>query len=490
MSDPNAKSVKNVVQSTSLGAEGIQLDPSAYIIKNLDLFPHKAIIEESPSWNLIPQLDSLAITESIYNNAVFVNIHVIDSVGIFDTIRISGGEKIYLLIEQEVMTTNPNQHHMKIKRTKSIELELYISDITNFKKQNNNTQTFTITCVPRPAYINQLIVLNRAFSGTPGQEIENIVTSSEIGGLGLEINKSDFKNLNEGYGKAITGIYPKLKPFDAINWLLQNASKNGAPIFFYESLKDGYQLKYWEDMLDQDDWDTYNNYPHPLGGMINEKGERITLESPDYYDTIRKIMKSINSTLRYSLYNDARKGAYASHLTSVDISNKNYSPDNKFQYKKGESKGKGIRTLNEYKPFSTTPEFAQGSLDNNHDSRNFFISENKYAFKDANNYHADAKENLQKIESYRANMGRMQHNFTLPGDPDLTAGIKVKLKIWKIQDPSREDLTEWPDGDLMMGGMFIISKIIHMFRGDGYTMELTALKDSSAIDLDEEFKIQ
>ena len=100
------------------------------------------------------------------------------------------------------------------------------------------------------------------------------------------------------------------------------------------------------------------------------------------------------------------------------------------------------------------------------------------------------KKIYKKIESYRANMGRMQHNFTLPGDPDLTAGIKVKLKIWKIQDPSREDLTEWPDGDLMMGGMFIISKIIHMFRGDGYTMELTALKDSSAIDLDEEFKIQ
>ena len=39
MSDPNAKSVNNVVQSTSLGAEGIQLDPSAYIIKNLELMP-------------------------------------------------------------------------------------------------------------------------------------------------------------------------------------------------------------------------------------------------------------------------------------------------------------------------------------------------------------------------------------------------------------------------------------------------------------------
>ena len=507
-----------LIQNTSLGKDQFHVEPTGYYIEELKLFPAAVKFPsnegvEVKGLDIRGQAQSIIITEGIKQNAIHVSIGMIDAVGILDTLRIQGGEKINLDIYQNVKQTEMfGSIYENFK--KPIKLELYISDIKNFEKPKIDTQTYIIECVTKPAYINQLTVLNKEFEGVPAQLIKDIVE----GPLEIEDAKNPLVEENnnfapnylsqkemgkvgrspkaikaaQGYGKSIKGIYPKLRPFNAINWLLRNANDNGSPVFFFQSLLYGYQLLSWEDFLYRPDpydatFEPYSNSP------LDEHSIKLTVNDPEYYDSKRRNIISIRSTLGFSKYNDARKGAYASKLTAVDLSTKNYKSGNTgkvYDYKEDQ-----MVKLNKYKPFSTKPEFNDGSFEKNKNSRNFFVNENKHAFSsNKRNYHSTLDlEAIQKKESYLANMNMLTHNIEIPGDPLLTAGSKIELKIWKIQDWNQpiEKIPEAQEkGDELMSGNFVIKQIHHKFQPSGYTMDCELIKDSSLVDFDEELTLK
>ena len=497
--------------------QGFHVDPIAYDIKKVELYPHTVTFKEKEgdktSLDLRPQVNMILITESIFQSALHVSFGIIDAVGILDELRIQGGEKIHLRIEQKIKQTVFSSSFLQ-DLTKDIDLELYISDIKNFEKPKIDTQTYTLECVTKPAFLNQLKVLNESFEGTPADLIKNIAEGDleiELGEKGRKFKPNSIDLIkaiddtvyssppdDSGYGEPIKGIYPKLRPMAAINWLLRNASDLGTPIFFYESMTYGYQLKSWEDMI----LDVADNFPYgPVMPFTNlpfdsiYKGREMTIDNPDYYDYQRRKIISLQSSLGVSKYNDARKGAYASNLTSVDFSTKRYMTGKNwgsvFKYDNNDE----MKKLNSYKPFSDKIKFNGDSLntDSNKDARNFFVSLNLNAFKDWKNYHSALKvKEIQQKESYRANMDVLTHTMEIPGDPVLGAGMIVQLHVHKIQDQNLTDeeiTTKATDGDTLMGGRFIIKKINHYFKSTGYTMDCEIIKDSSTVDLDEEIKV-
>ena len=502
------------LSQTSLGDnQEFHVDPIAYDIVKIDLYPHNVILKEKEgdktSLDLRPQVDMILITESIFQSALHVSFGIIDAVGILDELRIQGGEKIHLRIEQRIKQTVFSSSLLK-GLTKDIDLELYISDIKNFEKPKIDTQTYTLECVTKPAFLNQLKVLNESFEGTPADLIKKIAN----GHLEIEPgeNSRKFKQNSidlikaiddtvyslppddSGYGESIKGIYPKLRPMAAINWLLRNASDLGSPIFFYESMTYGYQLKSWEDMHDPADNFPYGGMPFTNSPLDSQwQGREMTLDNPEYYDYQRRKIISLQSLLGVSKYNDARKGAYASSLTSVEFSTKLYrSGKNLGSVFKYDDK---MKKLNRYKPFSDKIKFNDGALneDINKDARNFFVSLNLNAFEGRKNYHSALKViDIQKKESNRANMDVLTHTMEICGDPVLGAGVMVDLIVHKIQDQNLtgEEITAKAlAGDTLMGGRFIIKKINHYFKSTGYTMDCEIIKDSSLVDLDEEIKI-
>ena len=79
----------------------------------------------------------------------------------------------------------------------------------------------------------------------------------------------------------------------------------------------------------------------------------------------------------------------------------------------------------------------------------------------------------------------MSNNLTLMGNPDLSAGQMINLKLWKALNPEVHEGGE----DLYMGGKYIITQLTHVFEKDKYSVKLKASKDSSAIDFDEKIEI-
>jgi hypothetical protein len=511
----NEKITEPLSQTSKADHQGFHVDPVAYNIVKIELYPHNATLKEKEGdktfLDLRPQVNMILITESIFQSALHVSFGIIDAVGILDELRIQGGEKIHLRIEQKIKQTVFSSSFLQ-DLTKDIDLELYISDIKNFEKPKIDTQTYTLECVTKPAFLNQLKVLNDPFNDTPAELIKKIAEGDlEIkpGEKGRKFKPNSIDLIkaiddtvfslspdDSGYGESIKGIYPKLRPMAAINWLLRNSNDNGAPIFFYESMTYGYQLKSWEDMHDPADNFPYMGMPFtnfPLDSFF--KGREMTIDNPEYYDYQRRKIISLQSSLGVSKYNDARKGAYASNLTSVDFSTKIYKSGinwgSVFKYDNDDK----MEKLNRYKPFSDKIKFNGDSLntDSNKDARNFFVSLNLNAFKDWKNYHSALKvKDIQKKESYRANMDVLTHTMEIPGDPVLGAGMIVQLYVHKIQDQNLTDeeiTTKATDGDTLMGGRFIIKKINHYFKSTGYTMDCEIIKDSSTVDLDEEIKV-
>ena len=102
--------LSRTLSQTSLGDnQEFHVDPIAYDIVKIDLYPHNVILKEKEgdktSLDLRPQVDMILITESIFQSALHVSFGIIDAVGILDELRIQGGEKIHLRIEQRIKQT-------------------------------------------------------------------------------------------------------------------------------------------------------------------------------------------------------------------------------------------------------------------------------------------------------------------------------------------------------------------------------------------------
>jgi hypothetical protein len=431
---------------------GYQTSPQHFIIEHARLYPNVKTPEKwDGSFNFIDDIQKIEIREGLTQRAIIVNISCKDVSNILELCKISGDEKIELKLVQ----------NMKEEGKKVIDLELYISDIINYTKPALTSQSFTIQAVPKPAYLNQFFTIQRSFSDSISKSITGLCRDIEI--------EEDMRDIESGGGIS-KGIYPNLKPLSAIKWLCRSALEGG-PYFFWNTIQDGkpiWKFKSYDILLEQEPIETFNNHPY----YVKDKGT-------EYEKQIRKIQK-ISSRLGLSKYNSAPTGAFSSTQTNVDIATKEVKKK-VYSYNIEDEE-----RINKFAPISK--EHDKLLLDKQDGSREFYTSSNSLAFGDRENYHGMEYENLQKTNSRLANLDFMSHDLTLMGNPDLSAGQMINLKLWKNLDPSTEADGVGED-DLYMGGKYIITQLTHIFESKKYSVELKVSKDSSAIDFDKEITI-
>lgn len=430
-----------------------QTSPQHFTVEHAKLYPNVDIPKEwNGSFNFIEDIEYIEIKESIYQRAILVNIRCRDSSNILELCKISGDEKIELKLVQKIKDEGVD---------KTIDLELYISDIINYTKPAIASQSFTIQAVPKPAYQSQFITTNKSFSDSISGSITSLCNDIGI--------KGDMIDIESGGGIS-KGIYPNLKPLSAIKWLCRSALEGG-PYFFWNTIQDGkpiWKFKSYDTLLKQEPIETFNNYPFFL---TSEEGDS------EYRRQVRKIQQ-ISSQLNLSKYNSAPTGAFSSNQVNIDIATKNVEYKD-FKYDESAAR------INKFAPFNKNGLISPSALKK--DSRYFYTSSNSLAFDDSKykNYHGMEYEHLQKTNSRLANLGFMSHDLTLMGNPDLSAGQMINLKLWKALNPEVHEGGE----DLYMGGKYIITQLTHVFEKDKYSVKLKASKDSSAIDFDEKIEI-
>ena len=437
-------------KTNKVGLNNKASTPLSYNVDYIKLTvnPDNAKIKELDISNLVTHI---SVTEDIDQPGISVNMGIGDTLNLLENYRLAGNEKIQIKISR-----NSN-----IRGRESYNFTCYIAEIFGYSRLRPGFVVYQFRCISEHVFNNNLIVLKRAFQGTIGTVISSICKSD------LKITNTDVE-ITEASREVVKGIYPRIRPINAIFWLMRNSySDSASHFYFYESLAGGVKFKAYKELLDEDTFEEYIYRAYTKSELSNETDAG--------YEATRVRVISMSSEYNLSKFVSAGMGAYSSILHTVDISDKKYVKATYDYENHNELK------LNKHKPFPTTADstFLDRPLNHHIESKNYFLSLNSRSFNDHHNYHKPSGNiDLLKSQSYIENLNYMTHEITIPGDFNLSVGNTITLKVARPEEDIRGS-----NKDEMQSGKYLVTSIIHEFKEE-YTQIITLQKDSSEVDLD------
>lgn len=399
-------------------------------------------------------VSGINIRESLYRSSIFVEISILDAANMFEILKLAGNEKISITLQQTELKKGDTGDKNKF------EIDVYIAEIGNYSKPKPGVQLYTFTCIAEHAYVNNLKILSKKFEGSISKIIKQISKKD----LALE-NVS----INESSKGQIKGIFPSIRPLDAIRWLLRNASEDSTPYFYWQTAAGDVYLDSYKALIEADVHRTYSQKPF----------DSDTIGDDDYYVNQQKKIRKITSELGMGKFMATRLGSYASTMHSLDISTKKYSVSTF-------NNPHGLKNMNVHGGLPKEAEFLSKKIPEFSESKNYYIVENSASHESFGNYHNPIVPTLLKTEAYINNMDFQTQDIELNGDFLLHCGKMIEIEIPKS---STADDLEDERGDMIdyiQSGFYMVTEITHRFSPEEYTMDVRCKRDSLILDLDGE----
>ena len=433
--------------TSSRGAEGVEgnVTPDSYLIESITFINNK----EQPI-DIKSFIQRMEFTEDLNTPFVEGIIFIQDAANFLEEQKITGNERI----EVKIKRTPVDGTKEKISK---FDLKLHIAEVFNYMRVAPGKQFYKFRVISEQLYNNQAKVLQRSFQGSIGKLVEDICNKD------LKVEKFD---INTDTKDIIKGVFPTLRPIQAINWLLKNAFDNGTPYYFYDTLQNGLQFNSLENLYEQEPYETYEFIPyftqdHGTAGSYNEYRSRV---------------QGFGSNFNMGKLNDVGSGAYAATLHTLDVAKKSYKKTF-FNYD-----SENPKKINKNKPFSDSQKVLDRSLGDLKEAKNYYISLNSEAYPSHKNYHAPAFTTLLKAESHLQTLAFNTQDIQLNGDFGLTVGSKISLKTIKPTTIEDADLAPVMI-DKYMSSDYLVTRIVHRFD-DFYKMSVTIQRDSSEVSVD------
>jgi hypothetical protein len=426
------------------------LTPTAYDLSEVILTLHTG-----DTYDITTMVDQITVTESIYRMSLICSIRLYDANNFFEDKEISGQEKIDITWHR----SQPESFDEDI-----IEKTFYVADIPVFSRVQDHSQVYQFDCISKHAFLNNLKLISRSFSGTHASIIEDILKND------LEY-EDEVAHVSEQSIGLIRVVVPNWRPFNTIQWVLRNATdQKGGSFFCYETLTDGIKIMSYSEITDAEN---YREYHH--GTFFEERPD-----GEDYEERQNRILE-IQSDLYMSKFNNVREGAYGSTTLSIDISTKQYRK-HRFNYEEEFSQMYHADHLNVNPNISRGFRIGERSLGEYNEAKLNFISNNSLSF-DAryNNYHAGRETNVGRHQSFENNMDNFVHDVKVTGDYNLQPGLMVGIHMPKAVDPETRQ-NDPTDEDLYVSGNYMVTSVVHNF-GKEYICDMRVKKDTMSIEL-------
>ena len=440
-------------QSSGKSSQGIVATTQSYVRDHIKLFANSSNDEFTDIKELV---NRIIFEENIDQSSVICTIDVLDGVNLFETFKLSGGEKVEIQLSQ-----NTPFGRNVLNRT------FYVSDIVNHTKPSMGYETYQLICITKFAFLNNLLKLERDFSNSPGKLIKDIVKKD------LRVDDKEIFKMNTSTGTVMQGIYPGVSPFDAINWLQRNSFDESTPFYFYDTLHKGLILESLKELTLEESDVEYIHAPY-FSNFKNPEEE---------FKDSRKRIKKLSSDFDMSKFNQAEMGCFSSSLMSIDIATKTVVESQDYRYNddfiiKNHIVDGNKKPAN--KPFSSEIKFNDRELNNFTKAREYNISLNSLSF-DKKNYHDHIPKFIQKSEAIKNGLDYITLNLDVNGDFRLYSGKMISIVVPK---PSASQLIKRGEIDNQLSGSYIVTAITHEFNLDEYAISIEIKKDSTMLTLD------
>lgn len=417
------------------------ISPTSYVISSAILYTNGGL-----ELNILNVVNKFNIIESIDSPFLEMDIQIVDATNLLEEHQINGNEKISIVIQRNPINGS-EQNKVKFK------LNLRIAEVFAFVKNLPTKQFYRFRCVSEHLYINASKTLVRPFEGTIGSLIEKIC-KKDLKIENLNINTSSKNN--------IKGIYPRIRPIQAANWLLQNAFEDNTHFYFWESILDGVQLDSYKNLVSKD---VYKKF-------VFRPGFKYDIGTAESYNEQAERIRTVLGPLGMGKMSQISRGAYASTLHSVDIAEKKYEKS-VYNYNK-------VHKLNKHQPWFKDDKVDDQTYDQLKNSKNYFVSLNSKAF-DLDNYHSPTKPTLLKNESHLSSLMFQNFKIIIPGDFELKVGQKIDMEV--IKSSTHEHLGKPASMiDNYTSGTYMVKKINHTFDEE-FISEVEIMRDSVGVDI-------
>lgn len=409
--------------------------PGSYEINHVKMTANNGEV-----FDILDLVAQIKIFESIDTASLTAQLFILDAGNYFEKLKISGNERIDLSIARRDIEGEAI----------SVDTELYIANMSYFKKTSPGNVTYLLTCVPKQAYMNQLQVISRPFQDSPGALISNICKND------LQIEPGFISTDTK---EVIRGVYPRMRPLTLITWLQRRSFDNGSPHYFYDTYSEGVRFDSLENMQNADTYDTFLFEPFQTG----------VPGSTDNYEMRRtQILELSTDNMSISKFTPVSKGGYASTLHKLDIANKKYEVA-KYNYS-----NRKMNKLNQNPPLADDIMFNDRKIEDYNEAKHFYVSLNSLSHGNISNYHAPAADSLIQANGYISNLNSLEITIQIHGDFSIASGKKLNIVVRKGVDRARSSESTM---DQYLSGNYIIHSITHDFA-ESYIQTVTLRKDS------------
>lgn len=383
-----------------------------YVLNKIDLTNNEGIIID-----LIPLFLEINVFESIFDNTMSGNVVITDTQGLFDTLGITGGEKIEL------------SFYTAGKEESLFEKEFMVSSLNDAIAYNQATYVYTLGFVSPEEYKNSVNVVNEAYSGTISDIATTIFSKLESE---KEFNVEETKLLNDF-------IFPYWKPFDALNWLTKrslSSEKERTGFLFFEN-KEGFNFRSIQSLYRSDSDLEYTYQP----SSEEEIDNYIDFELNDPNFLLEKLYNG-------SLF--ANKQVFDLYTGTIKSEEENYI--NNFS------------DINSLDKISMPVEYEY----DNYKANNICVMKDSGAKTNCDMF----EENIFKFKSILSQSNNSSVTIKAPGNTDVTVGYNARCKILKSMAKDEIKFCDFFYRNML------ISEIRHTIKGESYYQTITLIKDS------------
>lgn len=402
--------------------------PQSYSLETVNL------ITASGELDIKLLVTSFSFFEDIYSYSVSGSIDIVDSYGYMQLLKIRGNE--FIQIDLRKYSGAP----VGLQKT------FRLFKISNLGPMSNgNAYAYKLHFCSQEMVSAEQIKIKKSYNGKKIDYIIKDILSE------LKVDATKIKKIEDTNGM-YDFVIPRLKPFEAINWLSiyarpAAAGAKGADMIFYETQK-GYYFKSLQSMYLQSPYATYKYQVKNVSGQSFEDQHTTVLN----FEFIKP----------FDVLHDISSGTFANKVISIDPLTRTIK-SNTFNL---DTYSKDSKTLNGNLPFTGMKDrFGNTEMSSSESLVNITFSNSSHEEVEwiKQNPGADAKDIA--AETYVPNRTAQiaLANYTLlklmiPGDTEIQAGMTIEFLAPALQGFGENEV------DKYNSGKYLVTAVHHLVK--------------------------